>query len=154
MEYFRKTGNILKALNETFLKLIPKESGTEDPGKLRPIALGNFIYKIISKIIAKRQSPLLPLIISPEQVGFVEGRQILDGVISIHETIHSVKIGKIRGMLLKLDLSKAYDKLNWKFLAGMLKAFRFSNQWIRWVMNLVSWAFFSILVNGSPSSPF
>ena len=57
-------------------------------------------------------------------------------------------------MLLKLDLSKAYDKLNSQFLAGMLKAFGLSDQWIGWVMNLVSSALFSILVNGTPSTPF
>ena len=121
--------NILKSLNETFLTLIPKDSGTEDPGKLRPIALCNVIYKIITKTIANRLHLLLPLIISSEQAGFVEGRQILDGIILIHETIHSIKIGKILGMLLKLDLSKDYDELNWDFLARMLRAFGFSDQW-------------------------
>ena len=57
-------------------------------------------------------------------------------------------------MLLKLDLSKAYDKLNLKFLAGVLQAFRFFDQCTRWVMKLVSLAFFSILGNGTPSTPF
>ena len=87
VEDSRKLGNILKALNATFLTLIPKELGIEDPGKLRPIALCNAIYKIISKTIANRLHPLLPLIISPKQARFVEGRQILDGIILIHETI-------------------------------------------------------------------
>ena len=63
---------------------------------------------------------MLPFLISPEQVGFVEGRQILDGIILVHETIHWVKNRKFQGMLLKLDLSKAYDKLNWNLLAGVL----------------------------------
>ena len=57
-------------------------------------------------------------------------------------------------MLLNLYLSKTYDKLKWQFLAGILKAFEFSDQWIGWVMNLVSSAFFSILVDGNPSTPF
>ena len=57
-------------------------------------------------------------------------------------------------MLLKLDLSKAYDKLNCQFLEGKLKAFGFAEEWSNWIMNLVSSTFFSILVNGSPSSPF
>ena len=124
------------------------------PQNLIPIALCNVIYKIISKVIANRLWPLLPFLISPEQAEFVVGRQILDGIILVHETIHSVKIGKILGMLLKLDLSKAYDKLNWKFLAGVLQAFGFSAQWTGWVMKLVSSSFCSILVNGTPSSPF
>ena len=112
MEDSRKTDNILKDLNATFLALIPKETGTKETRNLKLIALCNVIYKIISKIIANRLRPLLPLIISPEHVGFVEGRKILDGIILIHETIHTVKIEKILGMLMKLDLSNAYDKLN------------------------------------------
>ena len=136
------------------MMLIPKQTGTKDPGKLRPIALCDVIYKIISKVISNKIQPLLPLLISPEHVGFVEGRNFLDGIILVHETIHSIKIGKIPGMLLKLDMYKSYDKLNWKFLAGVLQAFGFFDQWTGWVMKLVSSTFFSILVNGNPSSPF
>ena len=66
VEDSRKIGNILRALNSTFLTLIPKENGTEDPGKLRLIALCNVIYKIISKVMANHLRPLLPLIVSPE----------------------------------------------------------------------------------------
>ena len=57
-------------------------------------------------------------------------------------------------MLLKLDLSKSYDKLNWNFLGGVLRTFGFSNQWTDLVMKLVSSSFFSILVNETPSHPF
>ena len=97
---------------QLYLPLYPKSLELNGPRKLRPITLCNVIYKIISKTIANRLCPLFPLIISPEKAGFVEGRKILDGIILIHETIHSVKIGKILGMLIKLDLSKAYEKLN------------------------------------------
>ena len=84
----------------------------------------------------------------------MEGKQIFDGIILVHETIHSLKATKSPGMLLKLDLSKSYDKLNWHFLEGILKAFGFADEWTNSIMNLVSSAFFSILVNGSPSCPF
>ena len=129
MEDSRRSGTILISLNSTLLTVIPKESRTEDPSKLRPIALCNVIYKIISKVISNHLKPLLPLIISLEQAGFVEGRQILDGIILVHETIHSLKASRTPGMHLKLDLSKAYDKLNWQFLAGILKAFGFVEEW-------------------------
>ena len=84
----------------------------EDPEKFRLVSLCNVIYKIISKVIANRVWILLPLLISPEQAGFVKGQQIMDGIILVHETIHSLKNGKILGMLLKLNLSKSYDKPN------------------------------------------
>ena len=75
----------------TFLNLIPKEVGENNLENFIPIALCNVIYKIISKVIMNRLKPLLPNLISPEQSGFVEGRQILDGVILVHEVIHSLK---------------------------------------------------------------
>ena len=53
-------------------------------------------------------------------------------------------------MLVKLDISKAYDKLNWEFIGKMLEAFGFNQNWVSWIMHLVSLAFFSILVNGVP----
>ncbi|MCY6524972.1 reverse transcriptase domain-containing protein, partial [Actinobacillus pleuropneumoniae] len=74
------------------------------------------IYKVISKVVANRLKPLLPLLISQEQSGYVEGRQILDDILLTHEIIHSLKQSKQAGMILKLDLSKAFDKLSWNFV--------------------------------------
>ena len=91
VEESRTSKGVLKDFNATFLTLIPKSEGADAPGKFRPIALCNVIYKITLKVIANRLKPLLPGIISPEQSGFVEGRQILDGIITVQETIHSLK---------------------------------------------------------------
>ena len=107
---------ILPSLNATFIALILKEEQPSKPEKFRPIALCNMIYKFISKVIANRLKPLMPLLISPEQTGYVEGRQILDGIILTHEIIHSLKICKKPGMLLKIDLSKAFHRLNWNYI--------------------------------------
>ena len=57
-------------------------------------------------------------------------------------------------MILKLDLSKAFDKLSWIYIQKMLIAFGFSPMWVRWILSLISSTFFSILVNGIPSHPF
>ena len=125
MEESRNKRGVLKAFNVTFLTLIPKEEGVESSDKFRPIALCNVIYKIISKVIANRLKPLLPKLIRPEQSRFVEGRQILDGVILVHEVLHSLKIMRQPGMMIKLDIAKAYDKLNWHFMEKMLEAYGF-----------------------------
>jgi hypothetical protein len=142
------------SLNATFLTLIPKEERVTNPKNFRPIALCNVIYKIISKVIALRLKPILPFIISKEQSGYVEGRKIMDNVILVHEIIHSLKSTHTPGMLLKLDLSKAFDRLSWHYMKALLEAFNFSKEWISWIMNLISSTFFSILVNGVPSQPF
>ena len=103
---------LLPSLNATFITLIPKEDHLSTLEKFRPISLCNVIYKIISNVITNRLKPLLPLLILQEQLGYVEGRQILDGIILTHEIILSFKNNKQVGMLLKIDLSKAFDKLS------------------------------------------
>ena len=112
VEESRSKRGVLKDFNVTFLALIPKGEGVDSPNKFKPIALCNVIYKIITKVIANRLKPLLPGLISPKQSGFVEGREILDGIIAVHEVTHSLKCTKLPGMLIKLDISKAYDKLS------------------------------------------
>lgn len=81
VEESRWTGRLLSALNATFLPLILKEQGADSPSKFRPISLCNVILKIITKVMENRLKPLMPGLISPEKSGFVEGRQILDGII-------------------------------------------------------------------------
>ena len=125
VEDSRRNQKILPSLNATFLTLIPKESNVSTPYKFRPIALCNVLYKIVTKVIANCLKPLLPSLISVEQTGYVEGRQIMDGIILDHEIIHSLKITKNSSMMLKLDLSKSFDKLNWNFIGKVLKAFGF-----------------------------
>ena len=78
----------------------------------------------------------------------------MDGILLSHEIIHSLKHSKQEGMLLKLDLSKAFDKLSWNYIHHMLTAFGFCSSWIRWIMSLITSTHFSILVNGIPSRPF
>jgi hypothetical protein len=126
VEESRSSGKVLPTLNATFLTLIPKEERVTNPKIFRPIALCNVIYKIISKVIALRLKPILPFIISKEQSGYVEGRQIMDSVILVHEVIHSLKSTRTPGMLLKLDLSKYFDKLSWHYIREILAAFGFS----------------------------
>jgi hypothetical protein len=146
--------DVLLSLNATFLFLIPKGDKVEDPSKFRLISLCNVVYKIIMKVIVNHLKTLLPFLISQEQTGYVEGRQTLDGIILSHEVLHSLKSSRSLGMLTKLDMSKAYDKLSWKYIHHTLRAFGFSPFRIKWVRSLTSNAFFSILANGSPSATF
>lgn len=154
VEDSRRSSSILRSLNSTFLALIPKDEEARTLEKLRPIALCNVIYKIISKVIANRLKPILPLIIFEEKSGYVEGRQILDNILLAQEMIHTLQSRNIPGMLIQLDLSKAFDKINWNYLEAILNAFGFDTQWIRWILALIKSTSFSILVNGSPSTPF
>lgn len=103
---------MLRSMNSTFLVLIPKQEGADRLTHFRPIALFNVVYKIITKLIAERLKPLLSSLISTEQGGFVEGRQILDEVVIAMEAIHSMANSKERAMFMKLDMAKAYDQVS------------------------------------------
>eukprot|EP00253_Pinus_taeda_P016465 PITA_16465 len=109
---------------------------------------------IISKIAANRLKPLLSVFVSGEQSDYLEGRQILDNIIQAQEVVHSLTSKKQAGMIMQLDIAKAYDKVNWVYLKKMLISFGFDHNWVRWVMTLVTASSFSILVNGSPSEIF
>jgi len=77
---------------------------------------------------------ILPNLITQEQTGFVKGRQIMDGIVIAQEVIHSLKNSKNKGMLIKLDLAKAYDRLSWEYMGGTLKAHGFDKRWVMWIM--------------------
>ena len=108
-----KTHHILLTLNATFLSLIPKLGEVVLFDQFKLISLCNAIYKIITKVISNRLNPILPYIVSPEQLVFLEGHQIMDGIILTHEILHSLKTTRTPSMMLKLDITKAYEKLNW-----------------------------------------
>lgn len=91
MEESRTSKWMLPSMNATFITVIPKEAQSRTTEKFRPIVLCNVIYKIVSKVIASRLKLLIPLLISPEQSGYVEGRQITDGIILTHEIIYFFK---------------------------------------------------------------
>jgi len=154
VEESRRNQKVCPGLNTTLLSLILKTSKSDEPQGFRPIALCNVIYKIISTLMVKRLKPILPGIISPEQTGFVEGRQILDGLIVSQEVVHLLKSQKMVGVIIKLDIFKAYDRLNWEYLRKVLEVFRFCSRWIEWILAMISTLVFSILLNGTPSSTF
>ena len=86
----------------------------------------NVVYKVITKLIAKRIQKWLPIINLEEQGGFVAGRQILDGVVIAIEAIHSMATSRERAMFVKLDMAKAYNRVKWSFLKSILLSFGFS----------------------------
>ena len=112
------------------------------------------LYKIISKILASHLKEVIAPLIDESQSVFVMNRQILDGVLIGNESLRWLQKRKIPGTLIKLDFQKAYDLVNWSFLKLVMKKLGFGRQWIRWIMNCVTSASMSILLNGSPLKIF
>jgi hypothetical protein len=93
-------------------------------------------------------------IISSSQNAFIKGRNIMDGVLCLHEILHDTRVRKKDGIVLKLDFEKAYDKINWDFLFEVLKQRGFSETWCRWLRTVVCGGTLSVKVNGNMGSYF
>ena len=104
----------MPGLNHTFITLILKVKSAKYVIEFRTIALCNILYKLVSKVLANRLKRVLPLIISESQSAFQSDKTILDNILVSFESLHHMKMkktGKVGHMALKLDMSKAYDKL-------------------------------------------
>ena len=115
--------SILRSINHTFITIIPKVQNLERVSNFCPISLCNVIYKIISKVIANRLMPLLNSIISETQSAFIADCLITDNILIAFESLHHMKnscSGKKGFMAMKLDMSKAYDRVEWVFLEKIL----------------------------------
>ncbi|KAA3475036.1 reverse transcriptase [Gossypium australe] len=101
-------------INRMRIVLIPKVDRPKNMSQFRPISLCNVIYKIITKMLVGRMSDILGVCINEAQGAFIPGRLISDNVLIAYEVLHSLKMkknGKKRHFALKLDMSKAYDRV-------------------------------------------
>eukprot|EP00253_Pinus_taeda_P016021 PITA_16021 len=146
-----KIGSSIKS---THLALIPKDPNPQTFDRFRPISLCNVSYKIISKILANRLKSILPSIISENQGGFVPRRQITDNVIIIQEAIHSSISRNEKGMIIKLDMANAFDRVNHAFLKAVMKKFGISELFTSRVIECISDNWTAPLINGRPCSAF
>jgi hypothetical protein len=139
---------------DSVIMLIPKVTKAKHLSKFRPISLCNVLYKIASQVVANRLKLLLPDIISEYQSAFVLGRLITDSALIAYECLHTVRrqSGKSPFFALKIDMMKAYDRIEWEYLHVCLNKLGFAPSWIASVMRCVTLARYAVKVNGSLTS--
>ncbi|XP_074288568.1 uncharacterized protein LOC141613722 [Silene latifolia] len=150
IQNFFQTSQLLRQVNTTTLTLIPKVTNPKSVLEFRPIACCNIIYKAITKVMCLRLNRVLPDIINESQGGFVKNRNIMENILICQDLVrmYNRKVASPR-CLIKIDLKKAYDSVEWNFLSQMLNALKFPKGFINLVMACVTSPSYSLSVNGS-----
>ena len=138
-------------INKTNISLIPKTNHPTKMTKFRPISLCNVVYKLISKVLANRFKAILPNIITKNQSAFTYNRLIADNVLVAFELMHYLnhkKEGKYSYMSIKLDMSKAFDRVEWGFVEAVMEKLGFHEKWISLIMHCITTISYSVIING------
>jgi hypothetical protein len=140
MDLFKKfhKGN-LPLYNLNFRTIILQPKCAEDVAiqQYRPIYLLNVSFKIFTKVITNRLTGVAHRVIQPTQSAFLPGRNIMEGMIILHETIHELHRKKQNGVILEIEFEKAYDKVKWPFVKQVLEMKRFSTKWCQWIDTII-----------------
>jgi hypothetical protein len=129
--------------------LIPKTNNADSVDHYRPIAVANFKFKVISKILADRLASIMAAITSVQQRGFIRGRNIKDCICLASEAVNVLHKKSFGGNLaIKVDIAKAFDTLDWSFLIRVLKAYGFNDMFCKWIHSILASAKISISING------
>ena len=137
-------------INKTYITLVPKNKNSSRMTKFRPISLSNVIYKLIAKVLANRPKLILSHIISENQSAFITGRLITNNVLIAFEMKHYLKHkkeGKDCYMPIKLDMSKAYDRVEWAFIEQVMRKLGFHERWIGLIMRCITTISYFVLIN-------
>ncbi|XP_073029257.1 uncharacterized protein [Primulina eburnea] len=133
LDFFRGSP-MPQGFTATTITLIPKVMGAQAWSDFRPISLCNVTNKIISKLLYSRLKVVAERLVSWNQSGFVPGRVISDNILLAQELTHSLSLPTRGGnVILKLDMAKAYDRVQWSFLLDVLRHYGFSEQLISMV---------------------
>ena len=142
-------GFLPKGLNSTILTLVPKKTEAKGMKDYRPISCCNVLYKLISKILANRLKRILPKCISWNQSAFIKERLLMENVLLATEIVkdyHKEEISPRCTMM--IDISKAFDSVQWPFLLNTLRALGLPERFIHWISLCITTASFSVQVNG------
>ncbi|GLT59334.1 hypothetical protein SLA2020_321590 [Shorea laevis] len=154
LSFLNCRGELPTGLNFTHIVLIPKRANPRSMSDLRPISLCNVIYRVLAKALANRFKQVLQHVISLEQSAFLPNRLITDNAMIAFETLHYMRNRgrRKRGwQAVKLDMSKAFDRVEWSYLVQVMRAFGFAEDWIQLIMACVTSVQYAVLLNGEPS---
>jgi len=137
-------------LNSAYITLIPKKSDAEQVKDFRPISLVHRFAKLVTKILANRLASHLNEMVSPNQSAFIKKRFIQDNFMLVQQTVKFLHNQKQPRILLKLDITKAFDSVSWSFLLEVLRKLGFGSRWCDLICGLLASSSTQVLLNGIP----
>lgn len=145
----RKFGNF-DLLNSAYVTLIPKKEDAIHIKEYRPISLVHSFAKLITKILANRLAGRLDQMVSSSQSAFIKGRFIQDNFMLVQQMARYLHQQKQARILLKLDITKAFDSVSWPFLLEVLRNLGFGQIWCDIISGLLTSSSTQVIVNGIP----
>ena len=132
LHYFN-SGSLPQALGHSFITLIPKVKDPTYVSQFRPISLSNVLYRIFAKVLINWLQTIMPNLISKHQSAFLSDKLISDNILVAFETLHYMRNhnkGKSGFMALKLDIIKAYDRVECEYMEKVMIKMGFHARWI------------------------
>ena len=148
-----KGDNLNSLFKLSYITVLPKDSGSLlEIKNYRPISLLNIEYKMITKALVNKISPVLERLIHPDQAACIKGRNIQGANHLIRDIISLAKLRNDKAAILSIDQAKAYDRVSHAWLFKVLKHCNFSEVVINIIRTLYRDAQSKVLVNKTLSS--
>jgi hypothetical protein len=144
----------LFSLNFGVITLLSKIQEAKPIKQYRPICVLSVSFKIFTKVDTNRLNRVADTVLSPSKTTFMFDRNIIEGVVILHKTIHELHTRKRDGVIFKIDFEKVYEKVKWSFLQQPLRMKGFSAKWYQWIPGMVTSGSVRIKVNDEVGNYF
>jgi hypothetical protein len=145
---WRRDFRNFRLLNPAFITLLLKKGDANRVGDFRPISLVHSFAKLVTKVLANRLRGHLDQLVSKSQSAFIKGRFIKDNFMMVQQTAQFLHAQKQPRILLKLDISKTFDSVNWTFLLEVMERLGFGWIWRDIIAGLLTTSSTQALLNG------
>jgi mannosylglycoprotein endo-beta-mannosidase len=140
----------LHKANQDLVSLLPKHAKAVEVKDFRPISLIHSVAKLLAKVLSSRLAPHMAEIVGSQQSAFIRGCCLHDNFQLVHCTARKLHALKRDSILLKLDITKAFDTMDWAFLLEVLTKLGFGQRWIAMVCGFLGMASTLVVVNAAP----
>uniref|UniRef100_A0A8I6X1C4 Reverse transcriptase domain-containing protein n=1 Tax=Hordeum vulgare subsp. vulgare TaxID=112509 RepID=A0A8I6X1C4_HORVV len=149
-QLFLLRGREFGKLNQALLTLLPKRADAHKLGDYRPICLFHIMAKLFAKVLSLRIAPKLDSLVSRNQNAFIAGRSLHDNFMLVRQSLRMLHHLGAPCIMLKLDLTRAFDSISWPFLFEMMRQYGFGDRFREWIAILLSSSSTRVMLNGVP----